>query len=187
MTVMMFKMKVILVDQDGVLADFEGGFLQNWKLKYPDRFYVPFEKRVTVDIEPQYPKEFENDIKEIMCSKGFVRSLLPKQGGLEAVIEMRNNDHEVFICTSPLSKSKYCVQEKYEWVEEHLGSEWKKRIIVTKDKTLIFSDYLIDDRPVIKGVRNPLWEHILYDSPYNQDMTSKRRLTWDNWKEILGL
>jgi len=122
-----------------------------------------------------------------MLPLGFVRSLLPKQGGLEAVIEMRNNDHEVFICTSPLSKSKYCVQEKYEWVEEHLGSEWKKRIIVTKDKTLIFSDYLIDDRPVIKGVRNPLWEHILYDSPYNQDMTSKRRLTWDNWKEILGL
>jgi len=32
----------------------------------------------------------------------------------------------------------------------------------------------------------PSWEHIFYDRPYNRDM-EKRRLTWENWKDVLEL
>ena len=30
-----------------------------------------------------------------------------------------------------------CVREKYEWVEEHLGFELTKQIILTRDKTVV--------------------------------------------------
>ena len=99
--------------------------------------------------------------------------------------EMESMGLEVFICTSPLSNYQNCVLEKFEWVENHLGSKWVSRIILTKDKTLVKADYIIDDKPNITGVEeSPSWEHILYDCPYNREI-NKRRITWANWKSIL--
>ena len=100
-------------------------------------------------------------------------------------MEMISMGLEVFICTSPISAYKNCVLEKYEWVDRVLGSDWVKRIIMTKDKTFVKAEYLIDDKPEITGVENPpSWEHILYDRPYNKGM-NKRRLTWENWKDVI--
>ena len=39
-------------------------------------------------------------------------------------------------------------------MEEHLGSEFTKRVILTRDKTLVRGDVLIDDKPTIGGISN---------------------------------
>jgi 5'-nucleotidase len=77
------------------------------------------------------------------------------------------------------------VLEKYEWVDQHLGLAWVDRIVLTRDKTLVNGDILIDDRPQIEGAAKPTWEHVLYDQPYNRSETGKRRLTWANWRTVL--
>jgi len=56
-----------------------------------------------------------------------------------------------------------------------------------KDKTLIIGDILIDDKPEIKGISTPNWEHIIFDQPYNKNITNKKRINWDNFKEVLGV
>jgi 5'-nucleotidase len=72
-------------------------------------------------------------------------------------------------------------------VEKNLGPDWVKRVILTKDKTLVKADFLIDDKPEITGAEAvPVWEHILYDRPYNRG-ANRKRLTWANWKEVLGV
>jgi 5'-nucleotidase len=43
--------------------------------------------------------------------------------------------HEVFLCTSPLTGSRWCVPEKLAWVGQHLGPRWLRRTIITADKT----------------------------------------------------
>ncbi len=99
---------------------------------------------------------------------------------------MKKEGHEVFICTAPLSHYESCVLEKYEWTERYLGIEWTKRIILTRDKTLVKGDFLIDDKPEITGIITPVWEHIIYDKPYNRSVTSKKRLTdLRDWKSVL--
>ena len=108
-------------------------------------------------------------------------------GGKEALTEMKEKGHIVFLCTSPLTEYTNCILEKYQWVDEHLGFDWTKKIIITKDKTLVRGDYLIDDNPNPKGALAPAWEHIIYDFPYNREIKDKRRLTWENWKEVLKL
>ena len=40
---------------------------------------------------------------------------------------------------------------QFEWVEHHLGWKWINKLIVTKDKTVVSGDLLIDDKPIIKG------------------------------------
>ncbi|MDO8264840.1 MAG: 5'-3'-deoxyribonucleotidase, partial [Candidatus Parcubacteria bacterium] len=62
-----------------------------------------------------------------------------------------------------------------------------KRIILSRDKTLIRGNFLIDDRPEIKGSSIPEWEHIIFDCSYNRNVTNKKRLTWENWREVLNI
>ena len=178
---------IILIDMDDVLADFDSEFLKRWREKYPDKLYVPLEKRSLFYMKEQYPQEVWDLVKEIYYSPGFIRSLPVVTGGCEAVKELSERGHEVFICSAPLSNYENCVLEKYEWVEEYLGREWTRKIILTRDKTLVKGKILIDDRPEIKGAAVPEWEHIIYDRPYNRNIQDKRRLTWENWKEVLNL
>ena len=43
---------------------------------------------------------------------------------------------------------------QYEWVENHLGKDWIDRLILTRDKTMINGDVLIDDKINITGIYN---------------------------------
>ena len=44
-----------------------------------------------------------------------------------------------------------CVFFQYAWVEKHLGHEFLEQIILTRDKTVVSGDILIDDKPDILG------------------------------------
>jgi 5'-nucleotidase len=177
----------ILIDMDGVIADFDGEFLLRWRARHPDKLYVPLEERTTFYVKDQYPDELKSLVVEILVEPTFFRDMLPVSGAKDALDEMEKMGFEVFICTSPLSTYKNCVLEKYEWVEKYLGSAWVERIILTKDKTIINADILIDDKPTLTGVESiPKWEHILYDRPYNR-VANRRRMTWDNWKEVMTI
>jgi 5'-nucleotidase len=99
---------------------------------------------------------------------------------------MLEKGHDIRFCTSHLFAYDYCVVEKYEWIDHHFGSEFVDRIILTRDKTLIRGDLLIDDKPEVFGLMEPTWEHIVYDRPHNRRITDKRRITWtDNWQDVV--
>jgi 5'-nucleotidase len=172
---------------DGVIADFDGEFLKRWRERHPDKFFIPLEERTTFYVKDQYPEDLKPLVAEILLEPGFFREMMPMTGAREALLEMEGMGLEVFICSSPLSTYTNCVLEKYEWVEKFLGAAWVKRIILTKDKTLVKADFLIDDKPEVTGAETvPGWEHVVYDRPYNRG-GNKKRLTWANWKEVLGV
>ncbi len=175
----------ILVDMDGVIADFEKGFLDTYRNYHPDKYFVPLEQRTTFYVKEQYPNELQPLVEEIYLAKGFFLSLPPIEGSLEALAELTSLGDEINICTSPLLSNPFCVQDKYDWVINHLGKDWTDKIIVSKDKTIIHGDYLIDDKPDILGVQEPSWRHILYSQPYNQQVNSEHRITWRNWKSVI--
>lgn len=179
--------KIILVDMDGVLADFEGRFLEDWKNKFPHHPHVPLEERETFYLEENYPDGLAKEIESIFSTPGFFENLPIIAGGKEALTKMETLGHEVFICTSPTSKYENCVLEKYHWIAKHLGHEWTKKMIVTKDKTLTYGDILIDDKPEHKGLRTPVWKYVLFDAPYNRKVKADLRITWRNWEKILDL
>jgi 5'-nucleotidase len=177
---------LILIDQDGPLADFETGFLDIWREKYPDEFYIPVDQRTAFYIRDQYPEKFKKQIDEIYNAPGFYRNLPPTPGCVEALTNMIELGFDVRICTAPLSRYENCVLEKYQWVEKHLGREFTRRIILTKDKTIVRGNYLIDDKPSIEGSHTPEWEHIIFDCSYNRERIENKRLNWSNWREILS-
>lgn len=44
----------VLVDMDGVLADFEGGFLKKYRARYPDEPYITLDDRRGFWVSTQY-------------------------------------------------------------------------------------------------------------------------------------
>ncbi len=178
---------VVLIDQDGPLADFERGFLICWRKRFPKENYVPLARRKSFYVRSDYPKALRRKVESVYLAKGFYRSLPAVEGSVRAIRHLIKSGYDVRICSSPLSQYKNCVLEKYQWVEDHLGRDFVKRIILAKDKTLIRGNYLIDDKPEIEGAETAEWEHIIFDRPYNCSVTNKRRLTWKNWKIVLKL
>jgi len=175
----------VLIDMDGVLADFETGFLLYWKQRHPDKPYIPLDQRDTFFIVDQYAAEYRELIWQIFLAPGFFKSLPEIFGAHEALNDMSTAGIELFICTSSFAGYQNCVLEKYEWVDEHLGMEWVKRMIITPDKTIVDADYLIDDMPEIRGLAVPRWQHIVYTHAKNRMENTKKRLTWETWKEVM--
>jgi 5'-nucleotidase len=179
--------KVYLFDQDGVMADFDGELRRQCAKIFPNLPLKPYEEHTKTEFSQNYEEPWRSMIKTIYIQKGFFLSLPPIPGSLEALHELVDHGERVRICTAPLSQYKYCINEKYEWIDYWLGPKFIDMIIPAKDKTYVRGDYLIDDKPNITGDYLPVWEHILYDQPYNHYVADKRRLTWENWREVLGI
>ncbi|XP_070084448.1 5'(3')-deoxyribonucleotidase, mitochondrial isoform X5 [Equus przewalskii] len=106
----------VLVDMDGVLADFEGGFLRKYRARFPDQPFIALEDRRGFWVSEQYgrlqPGLSEKAIS-IWESENFFFDLEPLPGAVEAVKQMANLENtDVFICTSPIRMYKYCPYEK---------------------------------------------------------------------------
>ncbi|XP_013921867.1 PREDICTED: 5'(3')-deoxyribonucleotidase, mitochondrial-like [Thamnophis sirtalis] len=138
------------------------------------------------------PTTLQEKAISIWESKDFFMELDPLPGAVEAVKEMAGLEGtEVFICTSPIKKYRYCAYEKFAWIEKHFGHEFLEHLILTRDKTIVSGHMLIDDRPDIVGAeRSPTWEHVLFTACHNKHLqlpSSCHRLhSWaDDWKAIL--
>ncbi len=180
-------MKIVLIDLDGPLADFETEFLKIWRDRFPNEFFLPFEERTQFYLENDYPDNLKDKIRSIKNESGFFASLQPTKNSIYAVKKIVEMGFEVFICSTGIYDNKNCLTEKKQWVEKYLGEDLAKTAIFTKDKTVIRGDYLIDDRPNIKGVVIPEWQHVIFDQPFNGEVKNLPRIKidWSNWEEII--
>lgn len=174
---------LILIDQDNVLADFERGFHDAWLASGHPHPALPLHERRSFYLRDDYPEHLRKHVEAIYSAPGFFRDLPPMAGAVEALTALQDSGHDLRICTSPLSSYRNCLSEKYEWVERHLGMDFVSRVIMTKDKTLVHGDILIDDKPEVTGVRTPDWRQIIFDQPYNRHVGGVR-MTWANWRSV---
>lgn len=78
------------------------------------------------------------------CKMDFFRKLEPIEGAIEGINKL-TEWYDVWILTRPSVHNPLCYTEKRLWVEDHLGFEWCKKLILCPDKSLMKGDLLIDD------------------------------------------
>jgi 5'-nucleotidase len=180
-------MKTILVDQDQVLGDWEGRYSALLAREYPHIPVVAFADRRGFYLEQQYADEHQEALAEIMLHPELYSTLEPIEGAIQAMHEMRAEGFDIAICTSPYIAHGSCASDKIEWVVRHLGLEWARSMVLTQDKTRVRGDILIDDKANIVGSQTPVWEHVIFDMPYNREVQDERiRLHgWANWRETI--
>tara|TARA_R110000737_G_scaffold352968_2_gene401418 strand:+ start:306 stop:725 length:420 start_codon:yes stop_codon:yes gene_type:complete len=91
-------------------------------------------------LHPEYSKKFK-DYKD----EGFFRGL-PEVDGMQDAISLLEKKYDIFFLTTAPWSSPRAWKEKREWVEDKFGERFKKKIIMTHRKDLVYGDYLIDDR-----------------------------------------
>lgn len=177
---------LILVDMDGTLADLEGRFLEQYRALFPKNPALDPET-LPWNVPAILPEADRGAFWNILSKEGFFAGLDPLPGAIEAFHAMRAEGHDVVVCTSPLISSRWCESEKRHWVEERLGREFTRDMVIAHDKTLVIGDVLIDDRPEIRGRRAPVWRHVLLDRSYNRDIGLPRiARDWSDWREVLA-
>jgi len=101
----------------------------------------------------------------------FFRNLEPIPGAIEGINKL-SEYYNVYILTSPSVHNPLCYMEKRLSVEDHLGFEWCKKLIINPDKSLMKPGLLIDDidwiskgfdgQQIIFGSNDcPNWEYVV--------------------------
>lgn len=118
-------------------------------------------------------------VDRIMQEPGFYTRLEPIDGAKEALKAAVKDGHDVRIVSSPYISNPTCASDKLDWIARHYGSHWASRLILTNDKTVVHGDFLIDDKPVIKGSMTPTWRRVIFgDYPYNRHVSGLRITRW---------
>jgi 5'-nucleotidase len=181
---------VILVDMDNTVFDLKGAIQKRWNLLYPDKPAPTHHKSWELidsyeELYPGFGADAADDI--LRKTHDLFDNLEPIDGAVEALNKLKARGCEVFFCTSPIGNYHNCLNQKYDCVKRHFGTEWVNRIILTRDKTVVHGDALIDDKPRITGIIRPSWWHVIYSQSYNQDRAG---ITWkyviDNTGDFLA-
>lgn len=177
--------RTVLVDMDEVIAQYLIDLDVELLKADPGYPLVPHAKRLRYN-ELGGPGYNPDSLAAAINAPGLFRGLLPVPGALKALREMEAAGLNVLLVTTPTYGNATCVQDKYDWVNEHLGMDWVHRTIIAYDKTVVAGAVLIDDKPDITGSVTPAWTHLLFSAPYNRYVRDAVRMEgWENWAETV--
>ena len=157
----------ILVDVDGVLADFVSevlDFINNeHKLNLTHQHVTEFH------IQKCFSAYWNESTDKFINSSGFASRLKILPGAQESIEELRKEGHKILFVTSPLAANPTWCYDRFEWLSKHFGVTWKD-VIFAHQKCHVQGATLIDDR--FKSIKE--WSSfnkktsILFEQPWNR-------------------
>lgn len=137
------KKKILYIDMDGVIANFEKAL----NIIHPGVWELPQneERKLLVDR---------------LCEENpdIFSTLEPIEGAIDAV-NLLFNYFEVYFLSTAMWDVPDSFTHKRLWIEKYFGEAGKKRLILTHRKDLNIGHFLIDDR-LKNGAENFMGDHI---------------------------
>lgn len=169
---------IVLVDMDGVLADFDCYVINRLLPECPE--LLGAEKRDSFYLLEAFPS-YAHRIREFTSHRGFFASLPVVEGSQEGWARIRRAGFAPRVCSRPLSRNPFSSEEKRSWLARHFGRDASEQAIITDEKFRCGGIAMIDDAPTIPGSSRAQWQHVIFDRPYNRNVTDAPRLRgWDD-------
>jgi 5'-nucleotidase len=168
------KRKTIAVDMDGVIADTVSQFIYWFERDHgikigKDAFYG----RREIEVLPAGVME------KMVVSPGFFRTVPVMENAQEALLELSKN-FELFIVSAAMEFPQ-SLPEKQEWLGEHFPFISWRNIVFCGDKSVIGTDYMIDDH--MRNLDAFKGKTVIFTAGHNVGIDRHTRV--NNWKEAL--
>ena len=129
-------MKIVYVDMDGVLVDFQSGI---------------------DSLTEEQRQSFKDGLDDV---PGIFSKMKPVEGAIEAYEELTRHFDVYILSTAPWNNPSAWT-DKLLWVKKYLGDLAHKRLILSHNKHLNDGDFLIDDRTA-NGAGDFKGEHVKF-------------------------
>jgi len=169
--------KSIAIDMDGVIADEVVQLLSYYEKHYGLKVH-PDELTGRTEDEVLPEKDAFN---KLSVMPGYFRSIPVMAGAVEAVKKL-SEDFDIYIVSAAM-QYPYSLSQKLEWLGEHFPFISWRNIIFCGDKSIIGTDYMIDDH--IKNLDHFKGKTIMFNAFHNVNHHHHQRV--NNWDEILVL
>ncbi len=169
-------MKSIAIDMDNVIADVESNYIV-W---YEREYGVRIDKQQMLGKPEMEAFPDKTAVRRFLFSPGFFRSVPVVPGAIEAVQQLMR--HYMVYIVSAAMEFPQSLPEKYEWLQEHFPFISWRHIIFCGDKSIIATDYMIDDH--IKNLDYFKGKGLLFSALHNTGINHHIRL--NNWQEVLA-
>jgi 5'(3')-deoxyribonucleotidase len=170
------KRKSIAIDMDGVIADTAQQFLDWYEMKTGNKLTkADIHGKTELDALPnQLAKQF-------VFEPGFFRGVPVMEGARDAVVELMKY-FDVYIVSAAMEFPQ-SLPEKLEWLGEHFPFISWHNIIFCGDKSIIGTDYMIDDH--VKNLDRCKGRPFLFHAGHNVHVEHHTRV--NNWTEVVSL
>ena len=161
---------------DGVIANTAEQFLNWYEMKHGVR--IPRENLQGVSELDALPNQAA---RKFVFEQGFFRGVPVMEGATEAVQELMKY-FDVYIVSAAMEFPQ-SLAEKYEWLKEHFPFVHWKNIIFCGDKSIINTDYMIDDH--VKNLDVFKGRPFLFTAAHNIAIDRHTRV--NNWSEVIEI
>lgn len=171
---MNLKRKTIAIDMDGVIADTVSQFIAWYKKEFGENI-----AKEAFDGVPESEGLPNGAVRKFVYTPGFFRTVPVMEGARAAVQELMDN-FDVYIVSAAVEFPQ-SLPEKYEWLQENFPFISWRNIIFCGDKSIIGTDYMIDDH--LKNLDNYGGTSILFTAGHNLGIDRHTRI--NNWEEAI--
>jgi len=124
--------KILHIDMDGVIADFEKGF---YKI-CPD---------IILGEGPDYEARSLRVDQVLSENTRLFLDLEPIEGAIESIKEL-DPLYDIHFLSTPVCHVPDSFADKKRWLDNHFGRLAHKKLILTHRKDLVIGHFLVDDR-----------------------------------------
>lgn len=161
------KKPVLLLDQDGPLAE--------WDHRWWDLVELFGMDAGGADRHTQQARYATNHLSErdamimawIADNSYWYHDLPITDGAVEGVKELQQH-FDVWVCTKPSPQNPGCFQGKADWLGKHFPDLIDKTFMAP-NKTLVIGDVLLDDAPSVGDIDQATWKPVIFTAPFNGD------------------
>ncbi len=168
--------KKIALDMDEVIADVMASYLDVIEKEYGRRLKKE-------EYWGQKPYKIFPDgmkIRQYLFKEGFFRNFPVMEGAKEGVAFLMEH-YDVYITTSA-TEFRNSLTEKIDWLAEHFPAIHWKKVVLCGDKTILKTDYMIDDH--VHNLETFEGTGVLFTATHN--IHENRFQRCNNWEEVIA-
>lgn len=178
--------KRVLLDVDGVIADFIGGFRERAE-RICGRLMPDTCAEWDICKAWGLTPEEQSAVWLSMDRPGVAASLQPLPGAVAGVVELACTA-DVYFVTSPVWSSPTWSHDRERWLINLFGKELGSKCVHTRHKHLVAGDALVDDKPSnVNSWRraHPAGHGFIWHASYNTGEGGPRLYGWNELIELV--